>query len=50
MNLKKLFLIVCCTLPLFSFAEEKQIEVIPSHWGENARSLPFVPILTHNGE
>lgn len=41
---------VFCTLPLLSFAAEKQIEVDTKLWEkESARSIISVPVLTHDG-
>lgn len=50
MKLKELFFIVLCTLPLFSIAAEKQIEINVNCWRERGmRSIPSIPVLTHDG-
>lgn len=50
MKLKELFFIVLCILPVFSFAEERKIDVEPERWNEKGkRSLSSVPVVSHDG-
>ena len=55
---RELVAFMCITMSLASFAghkenwnfkEQKDIKVIERSWGEDKRSIPYVPHLSHNG-
>jgi len=55
---RKLVTFVCIIMSLASFAghkenwnskEQKDIKVIERSWGEDKRSIPYLPCLTHDG-
>lgn len=49
MSVKKLIFILCCALPLFSFAKERQIEVRHGSWHGDTRSILSAPIVSYDG-
>lgn len=49
MKSKLLFLILFCILPILSFAAERMIEVNLQRWYESGRSMPSIPVLSHDG-
>lgn len=50
MRLKEILFIVCCFFSIVALAEEKQIEEYAAGWhGRGARSLPSIPVLSHDG-
>lgn len=49
MKPKLLLLILFCILPMLSFAAERTIEVNLQWWCESGRSIPSIPMLSHDG-
>lgn len=49
MKPKLLFLILFCILSMLSFAAERTIEVNSQAWRESGRSIPSIPMLSHDG-